>query len=56
MRTEIAQLERLTTCAEHVNPSARNPQVMRGCCVEYQDAVGAAQSLIPASHDGIPSD
>ena len=54
--SEIAQLERLTTCAEHVNPSARNPQVMRGCCVEYQDAVGAAQSLIPASHDGIPSD
>ncbi len=34
--SEIAQLERLTTCAEHVNPSARNPQVMRGCCVEYQ--------------------
>ena len=55
-RFRDAQLERLTTCAEHVNPSARNPQVMRGCCVEYQDAVGAAQSLIPASHDGIPSD
>lgn len=37
-----------------VNPSARNPQVMRGCCVECRDAVGAAQSLIPVSLNGMP--